>query len=126
MWNKQSEAYAPPTSAPATPWRPSRSAPAASVPRTNSQPAHGLSCLGPGLEIKGTISGDEDLQIDGKVEGSIALKVQRLIIGHAGSLNSEVHARELIVYGNLTGNARAADRVEIKQSAYVSGDITTR
>jgi cytoskeletal protein CcmA (bactofilin family) len=87
--------------------------------------ARGLSCLGASLEIKGKISGEEDLQIDGKVEGSIALQGQRLTVGRTGQLNSEVHAREVVVFGKVQGNLRASDRVEIKKDGSVTGDITT-
>ncbi len=87
--------------------------------------ARGLSCLGASLEIKGKISGEEDLQIDGKVEGAIALQGQRLTVGRTGQLNSEVHAREVVVYGKVQGNMRASDRVEIKKDGSVTGDITT-
>ena len=87
--------------------------------------ARGLSSLGATLEIKGKISGEEDLQIDGKVEGSIALQGQRLTVGRSGQLNSEVHAREVVVYGKVQGNLRASDRVEIKKDGSVTGDITT-
>ena len=87
--------------------------------------ARGLSCLGASLEIKGKISGEEDLQIDGKVEGAIALQGQRLTVGRSGQLNSEVHAREVVVYGKVQGNLRASDRVEIKKDGSVTGDITT-
>jgi cytoskeletal protein CcmA (bactofilin family) len=127
MWNKQSEAPAPAPSTPATQWQPSQSTPAASagLRSASSQATRNLSCLGASLEIKGKISGDEDLQIDGKVEGAVALSGQRLTVGRTGKLNSEVHARELIVYGTLTGNVRASDRVEIKKDGSVTGDITT-
>jgi cytoskeletal protein CcmA (bactofilin family) len=87
--------------------------------------ARGLSCLGASLEVKGKISGEEDLQIDGKVEGAIALQGQRLTVGRTGQLSSEVHAREVVVYGKVQGNLRASDRVEIKKDGSVTGDITT-
>jgi len=81
--------------------------------------------LGASLEIKGKISGEEDLQIDGKVEGSVALNGQRLTVGRSGQINSEVWAREVVVYGQLTGNVHASDRVEIKKDGSLTGDIMT-
>lgn len=125
MWTKESEAPARSTSA--TQWQPPQSTPAASASVRDASilPARSASCLGANLEIKGKISGDEDLQIDGKVEGAVALNGQRLTVGRTGRLNSEVQARELIVYGNLTGNVHASDRVEIKKDGSVTGDITT-
>jgi cytoskeletal protein CcmA (bactofilin family) len=125
MWNKQSDSAAAPPSQ-QTQWQPSQpaAAPAAGT-RPSASAARGLSILGASLEIKGKISGEEDLQIDGKIEGSVALSGQRLTVGHSGQLNSEVWAREVVVYGKLTGNIHAGDRVEIKKDGSVSGDITT-
>ena len=93
--------------------------------RLASAVARNLSFLGPSLEIKGKISGEEDLQIDGKVEGPIALQGQKLIAGRSAQLHSEIAAREVIVYGKVQGNLRAQDRVEIKKDGSVLGDITT-
>jgi cytoskeletal protein CcmA (bactofilin family) len=129
MWNKQSQSEAPAASpSQSTQWQPSQSQPASS-PSVNARPnaptARGLSTLGASLEIKGKISGEEDLQVDGKVEGSVALNGQRLTVGRSGQLSSEVWAREVIVYGKLTGNLHATDRVEIKKDGSVSGDIMT-
>jgi len=98
--------------------------PAAAL-RPGSSGARNLSFLGPSLEIKGRISGEEDLQIDGKVEGPVSLQGQKLIAGRSAQLHSEVAAREVIVYGKLQGNVRAQDRVEIKKDGSVIGDITT-
>ena len=47
-----------------------------------------MSCIGPGLKIKGEIAGGEDLQIDGKVEGTILLPEQKLTVGRSGQLNA--------------------------------------
>lgn len=93
--------------------------------RPSSPTARNLACLGSTLKIKGEISGDEDLQIDGKVEGPISLPGHRLTIGRTAQLSSEVTAREVIVYGTAAGNLRARDRVEIKKDGEVVGDITT-
>ena len=101
------------------------SAPASSAPVRSSAPAaKSLATLGPGLTVKGQISGDEDLQVEGKVEGPISLKGQRLTVGSAGEIVSDVHAREVIVYGKVRGNLFAEDRVEVKKDGSVIGNIT--
>jgi len=81
--------------------------------------------LGATLTIQGEITSEEDLQIDGKVRGPISLQGRRLTVGRTAELNSDVVAGEVIVYGKLTGNLRARDRVEIKKDGSVSGDVTT-
>ena len=84
-----------------------------------------LACIGSSLDIKGSITAEEDLQIDGKVQGPVSVRGHRLTVGRSGQLNSEVSARELVVYGKVTGNVNAADRVEIKKDGAVIGDIDT-
>jgi cytoskeletal protein CcmA (bactofilin family) len=133
MWNsnKQNEYPAPAPAQPATtyPAAPAASAfnssPSTAAPVRSSAPAaKNAAVLGPGLTVKGQISGDEDLQIEGKVEGSIALKGQRLTVGSSGEIVSDVHAREVIVYGKVRGNLFAEDRVEVKKDGSVVGNIT--
>ncbi len=87
--------------------------------------ARGTAWLGSSIEVKGKISSDEDLQIDGTVEGPISLQGKKLTVGRTARLNSEVVAREIIVYGKVQGNLRASDRVEVKKDGSVTGDITT-
>ena len=134
MWsnNKQSDSPNPAAAQPAAYQPPqssanynANSAPAASQTFRPSAPtARNLAILGPGLLVKGQISGEEDLQIDGKVEGSISLKGQRLTVGLNGEIVSDVHAREVIVYGKVRGNLFAEDRVEVKKDGSVVGNIT--
>jgi len=124
MWSpKQST-----SETPRTPGLPDQSVSPIS-PSASSRPgipaARNLSFLGPSLEIKGKVSGEEDLQIDGKVEGPISLSGQKLIAGRSAQLHSEISAREVVVYGKVQGNVRAQDRVEIKKDGSVLGDITT-
>ena len=132
MWNsnKQNEYPAPAPAQPATyPAAPAassfNSSPSNAAPVRSSAPAaKNAAVLGPGLTVKGQISGDEDLQIEGKVEGPITLKGQRLTVGSAGEIVSDVHAREVIVYGKVRGNLFAEDRVEVKKDGSVIGNIT--
>ena len=134
MWsnNKQSDSPNPAAAQPAAYQPPqssanynANSAPAASQTFRPSAPtARNLAILGPGLLVKGQISGEEDLQIDGKVEGSISLKGQSLTVGQNGEIVSDVHAREVIVYGKVRGNLFAEDRVEVKKDGSVVGNIT--
>src|SRR5580704_11833837 len=127
MWtNKQAQSDAPgPSSQPEQ--RPA-SVPQSTPPsvRPVSTPvARDLACLGASLTIKGQITGDEDLQIEGKVEGPISLQGHRLTVGRSARLQSEVSAREVVVYGHASGNLHARERVEIKKDGEVVGDITT-
>lgn len=125
MWtSKQPQTNLPamPTSQEGPPIKPSNATPST---RSSSLIARDVACLGSSLVVKGDISGREDLQIDGTVEGAIALPSHRLTVGHTAHLHSEVLARELVVYGKVEGNLRVRDRVEIKSNGSVTGDITT-
>jgi cytoskeletal protein CcmA (bactofilin family) len=122
MWTKQEESEVPNLAAQE---RGFGIAPSGATGRPSSPAARNLACIGSNLEIKGIITGKEDLQIDGKVDGPISLQGQRLTVGRTGRVNSEVAAQEVIVYGNITGNLTARDRVEIKKDASVTGDIAT-
>ena len=82
--------------------------------------------IGKSVVIKGELSCSEDLYIDGQVEGTIDPKGNRLIIGPNGSVKANISARAVIVQGKLEGTIHASDRVDLKQSATVVGDITTQ
>jgi cytoskeletal protein CcmA (bactofilin family) len=126
MWNNKPQQAEVPNPSPAQQPVP-QSTPANSVAqaRPSAPVARNLACLGKSLEIKGTISGDEDMQIDGRVEGPVSLQGQKLTVGGSGQLNSQITAREIVVYGKVSGNLRARDRVEIKKDGSVIGDIAT-
>jgi cytoskeletal protein CcmA (bactofilin family) len=125
MWNKETQSEMPGTSPSKESRIPGAPVNAPAGNRPSSPSARTLACLGSTIVVKGEISSDEDLQIDGKVEGPISLHGHRLTVGRTGNLNSEITAREVIVYGNASGNLRARDRVEIKKDGQVIGDITT-
>jgi len=68
----------------------------------------------------------DDLRLDDIVEGSISVNCRRLTIGETAKATADVTAREVIVYGELTGHLQAADRIEIKKHGSVTGDLITR
>ena len=115
------QAQAEPTGSSPALWPSSPAGPLNATASPNSPTA----LLGKTLTIEGAITSEEDLQIDGKVRGPISLQGRRLTVGRTAELNSDVTAGEVIVYGKLTGNLCARDRVEIKKDGSVSGDVTT-
>lgn len=80
--------------------------------------------IGPSIQIKGELQGDEDLVIDGRVEGKIELREHNLTIGQNGRIKADLHARNIVIAGEVTGNAFAAERVEIAPSGRLVGNIT--
>jgi cytoskeletal protein CcmA (bactofilin family) len=89
------------------------------------QSRHGGNVLGMGLRIKGQISANKDLLVEGSMEGLIQLGDGVLTVGSSGKLTADVVAREVIVYGELKGNVAARERIEIKKDGSVVGDLTT-
>ena len=81
--------------------------------------------ISPGIKVKGEITADEDLHIDGYVEGSLFVGGHRVTVGEMAYINAETVAREVLVYGAVQGNLRARDRIEIKKYASVAGDMAT-
>lgn len=96
------------------------------TPKTPETARGEMAHIGKSVVIRGELSGSEDLFIDGEVEGTIELKGNRLTIGPNGQVKANVNARGVVVQGKLNGNINASDRVDLKQSAVVLGDVTTQ
>jgi cytoskeletal protein CcmA (bactofilin family) len=79
--------------------------------------------IGKSIVIKGDLTGEEDLVVEGKVEGRINLPNHRLTIGQGGSVEAEVHAKAVIVIGKIAGDVSAGERLEIQASGIVHGDV---
>src|SRR3984957_2517026 len=139
MWgNKKTESEVPQAGVPAEP-KARGTNPSAPIPTSEegtpmssdamrplvTSPAGSTARLGPSLHVKGEISGNEDLHVDGSVEGLIQLEERKLTVGASAKLTADVVAREVVVYGSVKGNLRARDRIEIKKDGSVIGDLTT-
>ena len=131
MWNKKREEEYPPRQAtPASPTHGTKesnpnvssAAPSFHMPET---PTRGTAVIGKSVTIKGQIFSQEDLTIDGEVEGSVELKEHRLTVGPNGKLQAGVKAREIVVLGIINGNVEAADKIDIRKDARLVGDIKT-
>jgi cytoskeletal protein CcmA (bactofilin family) len=86
---------------------------------------HETGWLGSSLQVKGEITGTEDLQIDGAVEGRIHLDERKLTVGTTAKVTADIEARDVVVYGYLKGNVRAKGRIEIKKDGAIIGNLTT-
>ena len=79
--------------------------------------------IGQSVQIKGELTGNEDLTIEGMVDGKILVKDHNLTIGANGRITAEVHAKTVVVVGQVMGNITADDKVEISPSGSVNGDL---
>jgi len=91
---------------------------AASAPSTHSK----VSVLGPSIRFKGELIADEDLVIQGQVEGSI-LHTRSLTIGAQGRVQGDVKARRINVEGTVHGDLYALEGVTLRQGALVTGNV---
>ena len=92
--------------------------------RPAAAPPKGVSVLGPTLSIKGgELSFDEDLIIEGTVEGKIAHQGHHLTIGKNGRVKANIRARLITVYGTVEGDLHGDEGVEISASARVTGNV---
>jgi cytoskeletal protein CcmA (bactofilin family) len=82
--------------------------------------------IGKSVVVKGELSGSENVYLDGEVEGSIDMREHHLTIGPHGKVRASVQARDVVVHGELNGNVHGTERVELKESAVLTGDIVTK
>jgi len=79
--------------------------------------------IGKSITIKGDLSGDEDLVVEGKVEGKVDLPNNQLTIGANGNVAADVSAKTIVVIGKVSGNVTGTERVEIEATGAVDGDV---
>ncbi len=125
MWGKEEKPMPPARETPQPVYTPP--APAERSADTSREvPARGgIATIGKSLSIKGQISGTEDLYIDGEVEGTVELKDHNITVGPNGRVNANLHGRDVVVLGRVKGNIRAVDRLEIRKTGSLMGDIIT-
>ena len=121
MWSKQQVVAEPPVVSPSPTVVPF-SSPASS--RLGSSPSRSVARLGASIQIKGQVTGNEDLQIDGIVNGPISLKGHELTVGSDAQLTSEIHAGDVITYGKVVGDIHARGRVDIRRDGSITGNIS--
>lgn len=90
----------------------------------DTRPTKGASVLGPTLTFRGgELSSDEDLIIEGTVEGKIAHHNHHLTIGKQGRVKANIKARLITVYGTVEGDLHGDEGVQISATARVVGNV---
>lgn len=124
MWRRTSETR-PPLSSPDPPAPPVLAAFERPAPAPVSEPREVKTLLGRGMALKGELTGREDVCIDGEFEGQVRVSGAGVTIGANGRVTAEVEADEIVVEGWLEGNLRARQRVVIRRTGRVTGNIET-
>jgi cytoskeletal protein CcmA (bactofilin family) len=91
-------------------------------PAARQETSQGTCVLGPTLHFKGELYGEEDLEFQGQIEGSIE-HTRSLSIGKVGGVTGNIRAKFVIVEGRVDGDIYASESVAIRQSAKVKGNI---
>lgn len=82
-----------------------------------------VAAIGCTIVFSGELTGDEDLEILGKVKGKIELPSHQLTVGEGGTVTAEIEAKSVLVIGQICGNVSATERVEVQANGIVEGDI---
>jgi cytoskeletal protein CcmA (bactofilin family) len=107
---------------PVTASTPAAPAPAAAI-RPAPSPGPSTACvIGTKTVIKGEITGDEDIVVEGTIEGQIRIG-RDLRVGPGGVVKANVHAQSIVVSGELQGDCQASQRVELQATGKLTGNI---
>ena len=80
--------------------------------------------IGKSISIRGDLTGNEDMVIEGQVEGKVDLPNNQLTVGANGKVKAEIHAKSVVVVGHVDGNVFGLERIEIQATGRVEGDVT--
>lgn len=121
MWKKTNPTESPDERAPMTVSAP-RPPVSTAASSAKSQPAR----IGSSLFFKGELSGEEDLVIEGRVEGKVILKKGNVTVGDKGRVEADIEAASIQVAGVVHGNLSGADRVVLLETGRVEGNISAK
>jgi len=101
-----------------------------SAPETPAQPRpakreteSNVATIGPSIKIKGNLSGNEDLVIQGRIDGEILLKQNQVTVGKSGKVKADIHGKSIHVEGEVRGDLVGSEEVIIRASGKVQGNI---
>jgi len=80
--------------------------------------------IGKSVVIKGELTASEDLIVDGTVEGKIELKNHVLTVGAEGRIKADIFAKSAVVQGQVVGNIKVTERVDIRDEGSLDGDLS--
>jgi len=133
MWKSRKDDETPPPLSPQPPLAPAWEARPAQPPKVEDSraesarmPKTDVARIGRSVVVKGELAGAEDLFVDGEVEGSIELRGHSLTVGPNGRVHANIVAQDVVIFGKVEGNVRGNERVELKRSAVLHGDIFTQ
>lgn len=119
MWKDRKDDDEEPADVPEPPPEPS------SAPEPTGASAGGdRAIIGNSIRIHGEVTGDEDLTIQGHVDGSVELEQNSVTVGPDGQVEADIVARVISVEGRVVGDLRGDEQVVVRSTARVEGDIS--
>lgn len=126
MWNRREDDNEPRPNAPVAQTGYNRSGASPQSPVTGTvYEARTPAGIGKSVVIRGDIIADEDLHIDGDVEGTLRLEQHRLTIGPNGKVRANIKAREVTIRGGVQGNIETSEKILIYKDGTLVGDVKT-
>ena len=95
------------------------------APARVAEPARTGGTIGKAVKIIGDVFSEEDLFLDGEIQGSLQAKNSRLTIGPNGRAKSDLAAREIEIRGQVQGNCEASQKITIRKEGSLVGNIKT-
>jgi cytoskeletal protein CcmA (bactofilin family) len=83
------------------------------------------SLMGKTVFVKGNIFSEEEVRIEGKIEGKLSSK-HMVVVGKNGIVNADIEAREIIIEGTVNGNVKGSYKVEIVPDGVLNGNIISQ
>ncbi len=84
----------------------------------------GSATIGPSIKINGDVTGDEDLVIQGRIDGTVNLKKHNVTVGPEGRVKANIFGRSVIIEGEVEGDLHGDEQIVLRRSAKVQGNIT--
>ena len=84
-----------------------------------------MATVGQSIVFKGELTGDEDLEIEGQVDGQVEISNHQITVGANGRVKAQVNAKSIIVIGQVIGDLTATERIEIQATGVVEGNLRT-
>ena len=101
------------------------------MPRQGGVPSQGVgrsrdaAIIGPSIHVEGTLRGEEDLIIEGRVTGTVKLQGHSLTVGANGQISADIYAHTVVVDGTVEGDLYGEEKVVIRKSANIRGNVTS-
>lgn len=114
MWNKTEQDFSEPVNVPPLP---------KDSPIGGSKPNLEQAVIGASISIKGDLTGEEDLLIQGNVEGTIRLHQHNVTVGKNGRIKADIYAKGIKIEGEVEGNLSSEDKIEIRKTGHVRGNV---